>query len=64
MTVDPKELRRGIYRIKRPSGMEDDAQVQDIGGGSEILLPESDYRARGYAPPFDELPWQGEYSAM
>ena len=63
MTVDPKTLRRGIYRSKMPKGMEDDAQVQDVHGGSDMPLPESTYRSRGYEPPFDELPWRDDYFA-
>jgi len=26
-------------------------------------VPESVYRARGYQPDFDKLPWKGEYDA-
>jgi len=26
----------------------------------ELEIPESEYRKRGYTPPFDELPWLGE----
>lgn len=63
MTVDPRTLRRGIYRIKNPAGMEDDAQVRDANGGSEMPLGESLYRERGYSPPFDELPWRDAYFA-
>jgi len=61
MVVDPKTLRRGIYRSRMPEGMEDDAQVQDVNGGSDMPLPESTYRERGYSPPFDDLPWSDEY---
>ena len=63
MTVDPKTLRRGIYRIKTPEGMEDDAQVEDVDGGSAMPLPESVYRQREYEPPFDKLPWREDYYA-
>ena len=61
MAVDPKTLRRGIYRTKNPEDMEDDAQVQDVNGGSDMPLPESTYRQREYSPPFDELPWRADY---
>ena len=63
MTVSPSELRRGIYRTKNPEGMEDDAQVKDVNGGSDMPLPESLYRERGYSPPFDDLPWREAYFA-
>jgi hypothetical protein len=36
--------------------MEDDATVVDS-GGNERQVSESVYRARGYMPPFYELPW-------
>lgn len=49
---------RGISRIKRPEGIEDDAVVRDV-GGNEWSVSESTYRSRGYEPPFDDLPWQG-----
>ena len=63
MAVDPKTLRRGIYRYANPAPMEADAQVQDVNGGSDMPLPESTYRERGYAPPFDELPLRDDYFA-
>ena len=61
MPVDPRTLRRGIYRIKRPRGIEDDAHVEDA--GTDMPLPESIYRQRGYEPPFDDLPWSDDYFA-
>ena len=63
MTVDPSKLRRGIYRVKNPEPFEDDAQVEDVNGGSSMPLSESVYRERGYDPPFDELPSSDEYYA-
>lgn len=63
MATDPRTLRRGIYRSANPSPLEHDVQVQDVNGGSDMPLPESIYRARGYEPPFDELPWRDEYFA-
>ena len=50
------ELRIGIGRKKNPEGMEDDAIVKDVNGGTEMPIPESLYRERGYLPEFDELP--------
>lgn len=64
MVVDPSTLRRGIYRIKNPEGLEDDAQVRDVAGGSDMPLSESVYRERGYEPPFDDLPWREDYLAV
>ena len=63
MTADPKTLRRGIYRVKNPVGIEDDAQVRDVHGGSDMPLPESIYREREYSPPFEDLPWRDDYFA-
>lgn len=63
MVVDPKTLRRGIYKYSNPAPMEADAQVQDVHGGSDMPLPESTYRERGYEPPFDELPERDDYLA-
>lgn len=45
----------GIHRTKQPDGMEDDALVEN--GGISLDIPESVYRARGYLPDFDDLPW-------
>jgi hypothetical protein len=47
---------RGIYRTKRPAGMESDAWVEDGGIGMDVS--ESLYRARRYEPDFDSLPWK------
>ena len=27
-------------------------------GGKSLEMPEETYRAAGYSPPFDQLPWQ------
>ena len=48
----------GRYRIKRPEGMEDDVRTED--SGISGLVSESRYRARGYLPKFDDLPWKEE----
>ena len=57
-----EQLQRGLYRIKNPSG-EDDVQVADVNGGSELPIPESLYRARGYHPLVETLPEREEYFA-
>lgn len=35
--------------------MEHDVRLED--GGAMYEVPESHYRARGYQPPIDQLPW-------
>jgi hypothetical protein len=51
----------GIYRVRRLGGLGSDARVTD--GATEMDVPESVYRARGYQPDFDKLPWKGKYDA-
>lgn len=63
MPVDPSTLRRGLYRIMNPPGMEHDVQVEDVNGGFASPLPESLYRQRRYKPPFEKLPTREEYFA-
>jgi len=52
---------RGIYRVRRIGGLGSDARVTDT--TTVMDVPESVYRARGYQPDFDTLPWQDEYHA-
>ena len=52
---------RGIYRVRRLGGLGSDARVTD--GATEMDVPESVYRARGYQPAFDKLPWKDKYDA-
>ena len=52
---------RGIYRVRRIGGLGSDARVTDT--TTVMDVPESIYRARGYQPDFDKLPWQDEYDA-
>lgn len=47
----------GIMRVKRPAPMENDVVVRDS-GGNEWEMSESAYRARGYQPPVECLPWR------
>ena len=51
----------GIYRVRRIGGLGSDARVTDT--TTVMDVPESVYRARGYQPDFDTLPWQDEYHA-
>lgn len=46
---------KGIRRIRRPEGMEHDAVTDD--DGVENRIEESVYRARGYEPAWELLPW-------
>jgi hypothetical protein len=48
---------RGIYRVRRIGGLGSDARVTDG------ATAESVYRARGYQPDFDKLPWKDKYDA-
>jgi hypothetical protein len=52
---------RGIYRVRRIGGLGSDARVTD--GATEMDVPESVYRARGYQLDFDKLPWKDKYDA-
>jgi hypothetical protein len=51
----------GLYRIHGVGGRPDDVRV-DLGGIS-APLEESLYRARGYLPPVELLPWEDSYTA-
>ena len=54
-------MKRGLYRIRGGDGRPDDVRVDD--DGIEMPIPEPHYRARGYAPPIEDLPWQQDYLA-
>lgn len=47
---------KGMYRTRRPLGIEDDVWLDD--GGIAMDIPESLYRSRGYEPDLDSLPWK------
>ena len=51
----------GIYRVRRLGGLGSDARVTD--GATEMDVPESVYRARGYRPDFDKTPWHSSATA-
>jgi hypothetical protein len=53
------DMRRGLYRILGVAGLPNDVRVDD--GGISVPLEESLYRARGYLPLVDDLPWQDDY---
>ena len=52
-------MHRGLYRIHGVDGRPDDVRVDD--DGIDIPIKEGLYRARGYLPSADDLPWQEEY---
>ncbi len=51
-------MKRGLYRI-RGAGRPDDVRVED--DGIEMPMEEALYRARGYQPCVEDLPWQQDY---
>jgi hypothetical protein len=52
-------MKRGLYRIHGVGDLPNDVRVDD--DGIEVPLHEGLYRARGYLPPFDDLPWSDEF---
>lgn len=54
--------RRGLYRFPMPAGIQNYVLVENIADGSDQALPESVYRAQGYTPAFDVLPWHDHFS--
>jgi hypothetical protein len=44
----------GIYRIKKPEGIEDGVWVK---AGTSFEIPESHYVESAYQPPIGDLPW-------
>ena len=48
-------MRHGLYRIRGVDGLPNDVRVED--DGIDIPMEEKVYRARGYLPSFDDLPW-------
>ena len=52
-------MRRGMYRTHGVDGLPDGVRVDDE--GIDIPMEEVSYRARGYLPLVDDLPWQDDY---
>lgn len=52
-------MKRGLYRVHGIAGQPDDVRIDD--DGIEMPVEERLYRARGYLPPVDQLPWQEVY---
>jgi len=52
-------MRRGLYRVRGIGGQPDDVRVDD--DGISVPVEESLYRARGYKPAVELLPWEDAY---
>jgi hypothetical protein len=52
-------MTRGIYREINGWGAQHSARIR-YDDGDEVDLPEERYRAQGYDPPFDKLPWKAQ----
>jgi hypothetical protein len=52
-------MTRGIYREINGWGSQHSARIR-YDDGDEVDLPEERYRAQGYDPPFDKLPWKAQ----
>lgn len=50
---------RGYYRTRRSDGVEDEAWTED--GEGARYVKESVYRAKGYDPAWEDLPWKEDY---
>jgi hypothetical protein len=52
-------MRHGLYRVQRADGLPNDVRVDD--DGIDVTMSEALYRAYGYKPLVDHLPWQDAY---
>ena len=52
-------MTRGVYRELNGWGVQHSAHIL-YDDGDEVDLPEDRYRAQGYDPPFDKLPWKAQ----
>jgi hypothetical protein len=50
---------RGLYRERNGWGTQHSAHVK-YDEAQELDVSEDRYRARGYQPPFEQLPWKDE----
>jgi hypothetical protein len=50
---------RGIRRV-RNGWADQHSAVAKYDDGSVLEMPEDEYRALGYKPPFDDLPWKDQ----
>jgi hypothetical protein len=60
---DRRKKREGLYRVRYPGGLDSDVRTREIDGIAELTIAEPLYRARGYAPSFEKLPWHNDYLA-
>jgi hypothetical protein len=52
-------MRYGLHRVPGVAALPDDLRVDD--DGISFPLQETIYRARGYKPLIDDLPWEKDY---
>jgi hypothetical protein len=52
-------MTRGIYRELNGWVTQHSARIR-YDDGDEVDLPEERYRAQGYDPPFEKLPWKAQ----
>ena len=66
MTVKPEQSdgleKRGIFRVKDGFQHSHSAVVEFPPFGN-MVVPEDHYRAQGYQPDFDHLPWKDDVPA-
>jgi hypothetical protein len=55
-------MKRGLYRVHGAGDLPDDVRMDD--DGIEMPLEERLYRARGYLPPVEHLPWEEQYRKL
>ena len=50
----------GIYRVRDPKGRRNLVCVR-YEGGADLEIDEKHYRAQGYVPALESLPWKEDY---
>lgn len=50
---------RGLYRV-RDGWVTQHSVLVDVGDSTPKEMSESQYREKGYQPPFEQLPWKME----
>jgi hypothetical protein len=53
-------MARGIYRVRDPQGRHNAVCVR-YEGGADLEIDEKHYRAQGYVPALEALPWKEDY---
>lgn len=53
-------MAKGIYRVRGPKGQHNLVCVR-YEDGADLEIEESHYRAQGYVPPLEDLPWKEDY---